>query len=763
MGGDMRYAFSVIYIAMIIVMMVCIPTARKSYKPIGRSVARMQELLVLPIIGNLIIVLSTHKIPAVIGSYIYFIGMDAFIVGLLRFSFDYCVIKWPKKRYRYMVYGIMMIDVINYMVNPIFHNAFDLEPMIVDNYPYYRLVPHAGQAFHRFLVYSVFLAVLVIFVVKMVRSSRIYMERYAIVLATLIATALLQSYFIFSRTPIDRSMAGYGVFGLVIFYFTLYYRPMTLLDRLLANMASDIPDALFFYDAYGRCIWANQPAIDLVSIPEGQFDKASDLLRKKFGDPDNFEDPQWSWNTVLGKGKDAQYHYHAKRIVTDEKGKQTGSFLTIRNTTKEQKALAKERYNATHDTMTDLYTKEHLFQCIRKELDANPEEQYLILHIDVVNFKLVNDIFGKQFGDDVLLSISRLLMRSLGEDGVYGRLSGDTFGVLLPKHVLRPDQVEKDLSRFTVKDGTMEHHVLVHIGAYEVMEKDLDVQTMFDRALLAMMTIKDEYQTHIAFYDEKIRNEVLWAQQISAQLSEALRERNVVPYLQPIVDTRGKIVGAEALARWIHPKDGFLSPASFIPVFEKNGMIIEIDRYMWRCACEILAGWQKIGRDLFVSVNISPKDFYFMDINEEFANLVKEYGIDPGKLRIEITETVMMTDVEKRMRMLSDLRHAGFIVEMDDFGSGYSSLNLLKDMPVDVLKIDMTFLSKTTDDNKAKTILQNIIQLSEDLGIFSLTEGVETKDQLAMLSDMGCKLFQGYYFSKPLPMTEFEQYYLGHK
>ena len=759
----MRYAFSVIYIAMIIVMMVCIPTARKSYKPIGRSVARMQKLLVLPIIGNLIIVLSTHKIPAVIGSYIYFIGMDAFIVGLLRFSFDYCVIKWPKKRYRYMVYGIMMIDVINYMVNPIFHNAFDLEPMIVDNYPYYRLVPHAGQAFHRFLVYSVFLAVLVIFVVKMVRSSRIYMERYAIVLATLIATALLQSYFIFSRTPIDRSMAGYGVFGLVIFYFTLYYRPMTLLDRLLANMASDIPDALFFFDAYGRCIWANQPAIDLVSIPEGQFDKASELLRKKFGDPDNFEDPQWSWNTVLGKGKEAQYHYHAKRIVTDEKGKQTGSFLTIRNTTKEQKALAKERYNATHDTMTDLYTKEHLFQCIRKELDANPEEKYLVLHIDVVNFKLVNDIFGKQFGDDVLLSISRLLMRSLGENGIYGRLSGDTFGVLLPKHVLRPDQVEKDLSRFTVKDGTMEHHVLVHIGAYEVMEKDLDVQTMFDRALLAMMTIKDEYQTHIAFYDEKIRNEVLWAQQISAQLSEALRERNVVPYLQPIVDTRGKIVGAEALARWIHPKDGFLSPASFIPVFEKNGMIIEIDRYMWRCACEILAGWQKIGRDLFVSVNISPKDFYFMDINEEFANLVKEYGIDPGKLRIEITETVMMTDVEKRMRMLSDLRHAGFIVEMDDFGSGYSSLNLLKDMPVDVLKIDMTFLSKTTDDNKAKTILQNIIQLSEDLGIFSLTEGVETKDQLAMLSDMGCKLFQGYYFSKPLPMTEFEQYYLGHK
>ena len=759
----MRYAFAVIYIAMVVVMMVCIPIAQKSYKAIGKNVARMLLFLVLPIIGNLIIILSTTRIPATIGSYTYFIGMDAFIVALLRFTFDYCVIKWPKKRYRYMVYGIMMIDVINYMVNPIFHNAFEMEQMMVDGYPYYRLIPHAGQTLHRFLVYSVFLAVIIIFVVKIIRSARIYVERYAIILGILVATALLQSYFIFSRTPIDRSMAGYGVFGLVSFYFTLYYRPMTLLDRLLANMASDIPDALFFYDAFGRCIWANQPAIDLVSIPEGQFDMASQLLRSKFGHPDNFDDPQWTWNTVLGKGEDAQYHYHAKRIVTDEKGKRTGSFLTIRNTTEEQKALAKERYNATHDSLTDLFTKDYLYERIRKELDAHPEEKYMILHIDVVNFKLVNDIFGQQFGDEVLQSIARLLKKSLGDKGVYGRISGDTFGVLALKKDLRVDLMEKDLSRFTVKDGTMEHHVLVHIGAYEVVEKDLDVQIMFDRALLAMRTIEDEYQTHVAFYDEKIRSEVLWAQQISAQLSEALRERNVVPYLQPIVDTSGKIVGAEALARWIHPKDGFLSPASFIPVFEKNGMIIEIDRYMWRCACEILASWQKMGRDLFVSVNISPKDFFFMDITEEFENLVKEYGIDPGKLRIEITETVMMTDVDKRMRMLDALRRDGFIVEMDDFGSGYSSLNLLKDMPVDVLKIDMTFLSKTTEDNKAKTILQNIIQLSEDLGIFSLTEGVETEDQLTMLSDMGCKLFQGYYFSKPLPMPEFEQYYQGHK
>ena len=469
--------------------------------------------------------------------------------------------------------------------------------------------------------------------------------------------------------------------------------------------------------------------------------------------------PEWSGTKVLGSGDDARYYYHVKRTVADDKGKITGSFLSIRDITAEQRALQQERYNATHDNLTGLFTKEYLFECIRRRIDANPNEDYLILYIDIVNFKIVNDIFGSTFGDETLKKIASVLRRDVSGKGVFGRLGGDTFGVLVPKNKFDAAKVERDVGRFEVSDGAVNRQILIHIGVYEVTERDMDVAFMFDRALLAMTTIKDEYHTHIAYYDEKIRSEVLWAQHISAQLSDALSKRNVVPYLQPIVDKEGKIVGAEALARWIHPQDGFLPPASFIPVFEKNGMITEIDRYMWRCACEILSGWKEQGRDLFVSVNISPKDFYFMDVATELKDMVKEYDVEPGKLRIEITETVMMTDVENRMKILEDLRQAGFIVEMDDFGSGYSSLNLLKDMPVDVLKIDMKFLAKTTDAGKARTILQNILNLSDDLGIFSLTEGVETQSQLEMLSEMGCKLFQGFYFAKPLPVTDFEEFY----
>jgi EAL domain-containing protein (putative c-di-GMP-specific phosphodiesterase class I) len=260
-----------------------------------------------------------------------------------------------------------------------------------------------------------------------------------------------------------------------------------------------------------------------------------------------------------------------------------------------------------------------------------------------------------------------------------------------------------------------------------------------------------------------MRDQVLWSQKISAELEGALKQRHIVPYLQPIVDINGSIIGAEALVRWLHPTEGFLPPFTFIPTFEKNGMIAEVDKYIWRCACEILSSWTDEKAKLFISVNISPKDFYFMDVYAEIKNLVDEFKIDPSRLRIEITETVMMTDAESRIAILSKFRESGFIVEMDDFGSGYSSLNQLKDMPLDVLKIDMKFLSKAQDNNKAETILRNILRLSNDLGLFSLTEGVETEDQYKKLSDMGCNLFQGYYFAKPISITDYEKLYNDQK
>ena len=756
----MRLAFCVVFIAIIITLAVCSGVARRSSKPLGKTVGMITAALIPPVFGNLLIVGTDRQLIATIGCYIYFIGMDMVMYALLRFTVKYCEIRRRAVWLRIVADTLLITDVIQFLCNPFFGNAFTTERLDdVYGMAYYRLVPFLGQTYHRIVCYGILAGIMVILIVKMVRVPKIYSERYSVIFFTLVITSVWQTLYIFSRTPIDRSMIGFGITGVLIFYFSLYYRPLKLLDRMLANIASEMPEALFFFDANDKCIWANDPGIRLAGIERGEFGVATERLQEIFGNYER-EAVEWSARHVTGSGSDARYYALEKHTVVDDRGRAAGSFLSIRDNTEEQQRIQREIYNATHDTLTGLYTREYLYERIRKKLAENPDTEYYVSFVDVKNFKIVNDIFSTSFGDYALQCIADWIRMDTNEKWVYGRLAGDTFGVCHPVDELNIKEVEEQLSRFVVKKDNVEYHILIHLGLYKVIDRSMNVSVMFDRAHLALSTIQDEYHKHIAFYDDNLRKKVLWSQHISSELHEAIRTMQLRPYLQPIVDSSGEVVGAEALARWIHPKDGFLSPGAFIPVFEKNGMIVEVDKHMWRCACEILSRWSKKGKRLFISVNISPKDFYFMDVFSEIRMLTEDYEIDPSLLRIEITETVMMTEEEECMRILQRFRDAGYIVEMDDFGSGYSSLNMLKDMPVDVLKLDMKFLGKTGDGERAQTILQNIIHLSDDLGIVSLTEGVETEDQFRMLTRMHCVLFQGYHFAKPMPVEEFEDTFL---
>jgi EAL domain-containing protein (putative c-di-GMP-specific phosphodiesterase class I) len=273
---------------------------------------------------------------------------------------------------------------------------------------------------------------------------------------------------------------------------------------------------------------------------------------------------------------------------------------------------------------------------------------------------------------------------------------------------------------------------------------------------MAIASIKHDFNTKLAIYDDTLRESRIWEQTISGSLNDAIKEHQIIPYLQPQVNDKGEMEGAEALVRWNHPTEGFLTPNRFIPIFEKNGMIAEVDKYMWEEACRILSKWKGEDKGLSISVNISPKDFYFMDVYKVITGLVEKYQISPAMLHLEITESFAVTDFDKKMEVINKFRDKGFIVEMDDFGSGYSSLNLLQDMPIDVLKIDMMFLRRSEEEEKARIILKTITEMAANLGIPSIVEGVETEQQLEMLRKMGCTMFQGYYFSKPVTLEELE-------
>ena len=753
----MRFGFSILYVMLILALLICAFFAFKSKKKIGKSVGLLCLALIPPLAGNLIIISSGNEKVSTVGAYIYYLGMDLTMAALMKFTHDYCLVDKRYNVLRFNTYLILTLDAIQLLANPIFHHAFSLTPIDVDGFAYYKLVPYVGQSIHRIVDYTVFLSVLIIFIGKLVTSPRITSEKYSVILSTMAFVGLWSTFYIFSGTPIDTSMVGYAIFGLMIFYFALYYRPVRLLDRMLAGIASEMSEGLFFFDDRGRCIWANKQGSQQLDVKDNNYEGVTDQLIRAFNDIGE-DEAHWKSRKTIGKGKDAHYYVLERQVVNDSRNKTAGSFLSVRDVTQEEKALLMEKYNATHDSLTDLYTKEYLYQCIRKKLHDDPEGNYLIIYMDVSNFKIINDIYGNQFGDYVLKSIADFIIKIMPEDSVFGRMGGDKFGICIAENEFDHVRTERDLANFVVSDGVNKHDVLVHMGIYEVAEPNLDPSIMFDRAHMALSVIKNDYQRHIAYYDDEMRNSVIWSQRLSSQLHSAIRNREVVPYLQPILDNSGKIVGGEALVRWIHPEYGFLPPNTFVPVFEKNGMIAELDKYMWHCACEILSKWKKEGKDLFVSINISPKDFYFMDIEQELRKIVSEFAIRPHDLRVEITETVMMADADNRLRVLNHLREDGFIVEMDDFGSGFSSLNLLKDMPVDVLKVDMVFLRQSKEDIKTRKILHNIMNMSSDLGIVSLTEGVETQEQYRMLNDMGCKLFQGFYFAKPMPLAEFEKY-----
>ncbi len=745
----MRAAFSIVFFLVIIFLVICAVIAAHSKRGSSRQVSRLLLALIPPVIGNLIIVYSGNKTIALAGCYIYFLGMDVIMITLAAFTMDYCKLTKHRKQVGWFLGIPILIDIVQYALNPIFHNAFKVAPVIVDGYAYYKLVPLAGQIYHRVLDYAIFFSVLIIFAVKAKKASKIYSERYTGILASMIIVGGWQTFYIFTRSAIDRSMIGYGVFGFLVFYFTCLYRPVKLLDSMLANIASEMPDAVFLYDNAEECIWANEQGAALLDLAPGgdDFKEVGKRLPEKFGQIPVEGD--WVAERILGRGEDTRYYTLDHHAVGRD-----GSFLLIHDSTEEKQELRTKIYNSTHDAITGVYTREHLYEWIRDELKMHPGERYCIIHLDVDDFKLANDIFGTEFGDRILVAIADWIRGSFGSRARYGRLFGDKFGICLPEEDLDTEKLEQDLSVFTVEQDQIRYALSVRIGIYRISDPELEVSVMFDRAHMALQTIKDNVHQHIAYYDEEIRRKALWERNISIEVQKAIEGREICPYLQALVDREGKIVGAEALVRWFHSEKGFLLPGLFLPVLEKNGLISRVDRYMWRSACEILSRWDN---DLFISVNISPKDFYFMDVAAKLKGLVEEFGISPKRLRLEITETVMMSDIENRMKILNELREYGFIIEMDDFGSGYSSLNLLKDMPVDVIKIDMAFLRESRANKRTETILRSIIHMSEELGMVSLTEGVETEAQYKALSDMGCRMFQGFYFTKPMPVADFER------
>lgn len=429
----------------------------------------------------------------------------------------------------------------------------------------------------------------------------------------------------------------------------------------------------------------------------------------------------------------------------------------IRNAIDKSRMIMAER-----DAVTGLYTKLKLYRSVRKMLMEISDETFAFVRFDIDRFKMINNFYGIKEGDKVLINIADELRRisTVFDDFVYGRLENDVFAVCMPYKEENIELLMKAL-QISMNKVNKDYNIKVSCGVYIIKDYDMDVSEMYDRAFLAAKSCKGGFVQNIAYYDESMIENMRQEQFIINEVNKALAEEQFEVYLQPKINLiTDRSYGAEALVRWKHPERGMMSPGEFIPVYERNGIIGRLDQYMWRHVCMLLRKWIDEGKNPNpISVNVSRVNIYNPHLVEILKNLITEYRLPAHLLNLELTESAFTEDQDLVMKTMSKLHRIGFKIMMDDFGSGYSSLNVLKDMEVDYLKVDMKFLQQDQEFNgKGEKVLTSVIRMAKWLHLPSIVEGVETIEQVDFLKCIGCEYAQGYYYARPMPIEEYERF-----
>lgn len=735
-------------------------TCREKHK-LAWTVRMILCIGALIVLANFVSLYTTTEFFCTLAYTVYFVGTDWMLYYLLCFSLEYIGNDFEHHVRKKILLLVLLLDSVSLVLNNIYHHLFWLNPVrLFGGEGYFELETKPWFYLHYAIIILLVSFCLIALFYRSFTAPMFYRKKYLTI--ALVTTGIMLMNLISYQWAVDISVIGYAVEGVCIYYCVFVYTPQKLLPKTLFQVAQDMSVALFVLDTEGKQIYSNKCAAKLLDKEKPLVNAEGVTLEQWCRDKYvNYREEFVREETFYRDEEELILSIQLQRMMDNNRQLQ-GGYFTVQDRTEEINNLKKEQYLATHDSLTGLYNKDYFFEVARKCLRKHSDLEFLMICTDIKGFKMINDFLGTKIGDTVLLNVAKMLKEKITGGVACGRLGNDIFAVLMPKKNYNEAAFLDEASDALLSGMTKEisYPVVNYVGVYEITEPTIPISVMCDRARMAISTIKGDYHKRIAYYDNELRDGILHEQELIRDLNEALRQEQIKMYLQPQVAADGRLLGAEALVRWNHPRKGPISPGDFIPLFEKNGLISDVDLYIWENACKQLKRWKELGKaDLYISVNISPRDFYFLNVYQIFTELVRKYGIEPQNIKLEITETAIVMDFKRQMDLITRLRRTGFVVEMDDFGSGYSSLNMLKDIHVDILKIDMAFLKKARDEERSKKILQMVIGLSRQLGMPVITEGVENAEQVAFLEEMGCDMFQGYYFARPMTTQEFEAEY----
>ena len=756
----MRIIYGLTVLLEAILIAYCANGSFKKHDKIGKSVCIYELLAFACAIVFFIFTFVPGHTVTVLAKGLTMALFDWMLIALMLYTQYYtgAVKSFKSVQAASMIFAVL--DTYMLIENTWTNKIFDIESIKAEHINVVFNNDSLWYKLHFMFTYAFAIMIIFTYLFMFIRSSRIYRKAYGAIAAVIIIGVSFDIATIGSDTIYDLSMIIYGVMSVLIYYLTYRYVPNELIENMLSLVVSDMNNGIICYDKKGRCIYYN----DLVETIYHHGDNMSDYERKysrwieKIGDDRR---DSMTFQTDIELNGQKHYFEIAYKRIYDERKRFICDYFVYNDRTQMYESWEQEKYKASHDSLTGLLNRDQFYEDVHDMVNRHHDTTFYLICSNIKDFKFINEIFGMEKGNQVLIKQAKLMASNTSERTICARLMNDRFALCMPREEFDENRVADSIRELQHEFSGNSFHLHTYMGVYEIRDRDEAVRIMVDKANIAADTIKNDFDCCVAYYDGHLLEISIEQRRLLGEFEPALQKDEFAMYLQPQVNCDGVAKGAEALVRWVHPSRGILTPYAFIDILENAGLIYKLDLYIWEKAAQKLAEWKEKGYGSYhISVNISTKDFYIIDIYETFTGLINKYGIAASNLHLEITETTLMTDFEKNMNIIHKLQGVGFRVEIDDFGSGYSSLNMLKDISADVLKIDMGFLRKSENEVKGQDILESIITLAGKIGMDVITEGVETKKQLDMLTMMGCHEFQGYYFSKPVPVSEFEEKYL---
>ena len=757
----MFQALVAIYILLILALIVCVRIINKGNSKYRQGIVRLIGVGISTVLSYTLFVLTPSRYPdlATFMAGVYYLATDWLALALMLFVVDYTRIRATTNAPRQALYIIAGADSVSYLANTTTHHIFTVERGIWHGVGFWQLQLAPMHIAHLIFAYLIVGYCICLLLYRLVRVPSIYKGKYAMILFCAAAVIVVNLLCTVLGTRFDYSVLVYGLLAISICYFVLYASPSRLLEAMHSTLVEDSVIGLFVYDDDDVCCGVNQTARALFSNPDDIYSVAEQYLATwKEEHKGNLSNSMGAEREIVKDGE-TLYLYVNYQMLLDDHDKVIGSGFQFEDRTEVVKRYQAEKYRATHDMLTGLLNRD-AFEERCKEILSGTDEPYYMVCTNIKDFKLINELCGTDVGDKILLAQADLIRAEEYGDSTSARMYADKFCTLLPKDHFNAEHFTAKMTELMDRVLSVPFKTHCYFGVYEIEDKTEPVWTMCDKAMMAIDIIRGDYAQSVSFYNEELFHRIIREKEILGEFEQAIEEGQFHMFLQPQIANDGTVVGAEALVRWIHPTKGMVSPGDFIPVLEKAALIHKLDLYMWEQAAKKLEQWKKEGKGhLSISVNISTKDFYLIDIYEAFRALSEQYDFDIKNLKLEITESALMRDVRKIMQNMDELHSLGYDIEIDDFGSGYSSLGMLKDIRADILKIDMIFLQETENVERSTTILKNVISMSKELGMPVITEGVETKEQVDFLQSAGCDMFQGFYFARPMRVEDFEQNY----